>query len=194
MKILYVEDELAKNIPRIIRLFASYLGKERSAQLEALETSEYGANPEEIKKIVEETQLIDIECRFPDALKKVVHDYQKYRLLIIDRNLLENGYTLEEVREIVPEYDENHDKQYSGREGDYLLLRLGNCSCNLINNTYFLTAYSAQDELRSHRELNLRLDLKRFKEENFIEKDSARGLERLRDTIYRTLPGYSTSK
>ena len=36
MKILWVEDELAKNIPRIIRLFPKFLGKKRVNKLESL--------------------------------------------------------------------------------------------------------------------------------------------------------------
>ncbi|WP_207680782.1 hypothetical protein [Desulfonema magnum] len=67
MKILYVEDELSRNIPGIIRLFEKYLGKKKIRRLKELEEDEsgYGAEPDEIKGIVEETNIVEVEYRFP---------------------------------------------------------------------------------------------------------------------------------
>ena len=100
MKILYVEDELSKNIPRLIRLFSKYLSKKEIKNLKALEADEtgYGAEPEEIKNIVEKTGLIEIEYRFPDALREVIHNSEKYALFIVDRNLSEIEYEYDELK------------------------------------------------------------------------------------------------
>ena len=75
MKILYVEDELSKNIPRIIRLFQKYLGEERIRELEAIEHDEsgFGGRPEDIKQIVELCNKIEIEYTFSNALRLNKH-------------------------------------------------------------------------------------------------------------------------
>lgn len=190
MKILYVEDELSKNIPRMMRLFHKYLGQPRIAALEKLEhdISGYGATPQEIKRIVQASDLIQVEYRFPDALREVMHHRDQYTLFIIDRNLSENTYSLEEIQGIDPTYDKAHDNRYAGREGDYLLLKLGSHGhANFLDNVYFLTAYPAQYELRSQQEIERLRDLRRFKAQNFIEKGSLKDLERLQGEINNLL-------
>lgn len=190
MKILYVEDELPKNIPRITRLFGKFLGASRIAELEELErdVSGYGATPEEIKRIVETSHLIQVEYRFPDALREIVFHHKQYTLFVIDRNLSENTYTLQEVRAIDLTYDKAHDERYAGREGDYLLLKLGVCGhANLLEQTYFLTAYSAEYELRGQQDIERLLDLRRFKAKNIIEKGNFKAFERLQNEVNNLL-------
>jgi len=145
MKILFVEDELSKNIPRITRLFSKYLGKKRIQRLESLEADEYGAEPEEIKAIVEETNLIELDYRFSDALRKIVQSYQDYALFIVDRNLYQTEYDFEEVKKIDHSYTEALYERYFEREGDYLLYKLAMLSnADIVKaKFYYLTAYSA---------------------------------------------------
>lgn len=190
MKILYVEDELTKNIPRMTRLFGKFLGPARAAELEHLErdVSGYGATAEEIKRIVEASHLIQVEYRFPEALREVIFNHHYYTLFVIDRNLSENSYTLPEVQAIDPAYDKARDEQYSGREGDYLLLKLGVCGhANLLEQTYFLTAYSAEYELRGQQDIERLLDLRRFTAKNIIEKGNLGAFERLQDEVNNLL-------
>ena len=174
MKVLYIEDELSKNIPRITRLIGKHLSPKQVQTLGDLEKDESGyvATSEEIKHIVEETHVIAVEYRFPDALRKVMRHPEPYTLFIIDRNLAGSEYTLEEVQSIDPEYNEELADYYSEREGDYLLLKLGKCGYGeLINNAYFLTAYHpARDELLGSQALSAFIDLQRFKQKNFFEK------------------------
>lgn len=42
MRILFVEDELATNIPRLIRLFRRYLGKQQREKLQEMENDDSG--------------------------------------------------------------------------------------------------------------------------------------------------------
>ena len=199
MKILYVEDELAKNIPRIIGLFKQYLSEGRIKKLQSLEedTSGYGASPEEIKKIIEETQVIDVEYRFPEALKKVILYHQEYVRFIIDRNLSGTEYTVAEVQAIDQYYDEH---QYSGREGDYLFLKIGLCGDpDILTRVYFLTAYPSQDELRCNQEIKSLRQYWRGAIRNFIEKGNHQDLKRLQNDVINlnlqnTIEGGHTSE
>lgn len=172
MKILFVEDELSKNIPRITRLFSKYLDKNTVKKLNALEADEsgYGAAPEEIKRIVEATNLIEVEYRFPEALKKIIQNHDKYALFIIDRNLVEGEYEFDEVRAIDSAFDEAQYEKYFEREGDYLLQKLVYSGVDVMTKFYFLTAYPAEDELRSAENIETHIAFGKFNTENFIEK------------------------
>ncbi|MDM8521958.1 hypothetical protein QUF80_01165 [Desulfococcaceae bacterium HSG8] len=188
MKILYVEDELSKNISRIPKLFQKYMGKEIIRRLKELEEDEsgYGATPDEIKDIVEETNLIEVEYRFPDALRKVVHDHEKYTLFIIDRNLTKGRYEHEEVRKIDSAYtDEKYEKfSKSNREGDYLLNYLILVhKADVEKKFFFLTAYSAKDELRDSENIENFILMDQFTEKNFIEKGKEEDFERLKGIV-----------
>ena len=184
MKILFVEDELSKNIPRITRLFSKYLGKKAVEDLNRLEADEsgYGADPKDIKEIVERTDLIEVEYRFPDALRKIIQHPEKYALFIIDRNLVEGEYDFDEVRKIDPEYDEKKYERYFEREGDYLLNKLV-YDVDLLTKFYFLTAYSAEDEIRGADDIRHHIDMGKFNTENFIEKAKNEDIERLKHIV-----------
>jgi len=184
MKILYVEDELSKNIPRVIRLFSKYLSEEEIENLKALEADEtgYGAGPEEIKKIVEKTGLIEVEYRFPEALKKIIQNNEKYALFIIDRNLSELEYEYDELSQIDANYKEDQYDKFHKREGDYLLHKLV-YNINVLTKFYFLTAYSARYEIPGAEDLITHIDLGKFSEENFVEKDDNEQLDRLKEKI-----------
>lgn len=182
MKILYVEDELSKNIPRLIRLFSKYLSKKEIKILKELETDDpgYGAEPEEIKKIVEKTGLIEVEYRFPEALKKIIQNYKKYALFIIDRNLSEIEYEHDELRQIDASYNKDQYDKFFEREGDYLLHKLLYKSVNVLTKFYFLTAYPAPDVIRGADDLKIHVDFGEFHAENFIEKADNEQLKKLK--------------
>jgi len=188
MKILYVEDELAKNIPRITRLFSKYLGKKRAKELEALGTSESGFRPdlEKVKHLVEETGIIEVERRFSDALRKIVNHADKYALFIIDRNLSDCDYSYEEVNKIDPAYNETLYEAFFEREGDYFLQKLMYSGVDVMTKFYFLTAYPAQDELRNGKEIEMHINFGKFKVDNFIEKGNEGDFERLQQVMENT--------
>jgi len=185
MKILYVEDELSKNIPRVIRLFSKYLSKKEIKNLKTLEADEtgYGAEPEEIKKIVEKTGLIEIEYRFPDALQKIIQNIDKYALFIIDRNLSEIEYEYDELRQIEDTFSEDQYDDFFAREGDYLLHKLVYKGVSVLTKFYFLTAYPVPDEIRGVDDLKMLFDFGKFHAENFIEKADNEQLEKLKSII-----------
>ncbi len=186
MKILYVEDELSRNIPYVIRLFSKHLGRERCEKLESLETDEYASveHSEKIKAIVEDTDLVDVAYRFPDALEKIVTHHALYSLFIVDRNLTESEYYPQEVKAVDPEYGQDQYDEYFGYEGDYLLHKLAVAMrVDVMRRFYFLTSYvSGKTELRSH-ELKRLLDTNRFVANNFIRKGSDKGGQRLQQLI-----------
>jgi len=186
MKILFVEDELSKNIPRIIRLFSKYLGEERIQRLDSLEADEYGAEPEEIKAIVEETNLIELDYRFSDALRKIVQSYQDYALFIVDRNLSETEYDFKEVKKIDSAYTEALYERYFEREGDYLLYKLAMLSnADIVKaKFYYLTAYSADDEIRGQDDITALIEhFGDFKTQNMIEKGAIEKLKEVAENI-----------
>jgi len=185
MKILYVEDELVTNIDRIERLFEKYLDEDVSEKLKAFKEKRL-KKPDELKKIVEETNLIEIVYRFPDALCKIIHDHEKYSLFIIDRNLSRGRYEHEEVRKIDRTYNEEKYEKFSksNREGDYLLHQLILIhKLDVKEKFFFLTAYSAKDELRGAEDIKNYIVMKQFEERNFIEKGKEEDFERLKKIV-----------
>lgn len=184
MRILFVEDEISKNIPRIIRLFSKYLGKERIKRLNDLAADDWGAEPHEIKTIVEETGIVEIEHRFPEALAKIIHKHQTYALFIVDRNLSDAEYNFEEAHRIDPGFTERlYEDYYFEREGDYLLHKLALLNVGVKEKVYFLTAYSAEEELRGEQDhiKHLIEHIKDFKRENIIEKGAVEKLIKIID-------------
>ena len=180
MKILYVEDELSKNIPRVIRLFSKYLSKKEIKNLKEADETDYVAEPESIKKIVEKTGVIEIEYRFPDALQKIIQNIEKYALFIIDRNLSEIEYEHDEISQIDAHYSADQYDKFFEREGDYLLQKLIYKGVNVLRKFYFLTAYPAPDEIRGAGDLQTHVDFGKFHAENFIEKGDNEQLEKLK--------------
>lgn len=168
MKILYVEDELSKNIPKIIKLFSKYLDGENIKELKTLEEDEYGALEEKIKTIVEKSNIIEIEYRFPEALYKIMNNYKQYSLFIIDRNLSDTeAYELDEIAEIDPNYNQRFYNHFYTREGDYLLQKLV-YDIDIKSQFYFLTANN--DELRISSDVQTHINNEKFSKDNFIEK------------------------
>jgi len=185
MKILFVEDEMSKNIPRIIRLFSKYLGKIRIDQLKKLEEDEsgYGTDPAEVKNIVESTNMIDLEYCFPGALNKIVRNYKKYSMFIIDRNLVQEEYNLEDIKKIDSGFTEKQFEKFWEREGDYLLQTLVYLDKDAIARFYFLTAYSYENEIKSADNIRTHIDFGKFTSNNFIEKSSSDEINSLKERI-----------
>lgn len=186
MKILYVEDDLSMNIPRITSLFSKYLDKKTVKKLNAFEADEsgYGGAPEEIKRIVEASNIIEVEYRFPEALKKIIQNHKKYALFIIDRNLDKGEYEFDEVKQIDPTFNKEKYKKYSEWEGDYLLLKLAvKYHVDVLTKFYFLTGYPAQDEVRGNENIQGIIDVDTFNSKNFIGKGESGRLKEIIDNI-----------
>lgn len=185
MKILYVEDEITKNILKINRLFEKYLTKNVRKQLRQLDkdVDVFPPSPEEIKKIVETSKLIEIEYCFAEALQKVIDHHERYALFIVDRNLYgEEGYDFDEIKAIDPSFSEEKSIMYLEREGDYLLNYLV-YKTDVLSKFYFMTAYSANDAIRGANDIQTHINLEKFSTDNFIEKGKDADFDRLKSTI-----------
>lgn len=189
MKILYIEDELSKNIPGMIRLFSAYLSEEQIKALNELETdiSGYGAGQEEMKQLIEENRILEVEYSFSEALRKIIHQPEQYSFFIVDRNLSKYDYNLQDIQQIDPRYAEKLHTRYHEREGDYLFLKLALFSrIDVMTRFFFLTAYPASTELQSAKDVEQLIDLGKFKDDNFFEKGNDAELARLRQIMKTT--------
>lgn len=185
MKILFVEDQITRNISRITRLFEKYLTVTAKNKLERLEREDYPPEPEDIKKIIETSKQVEIEIehRFPEALQKVINHHERYALFVVDRNLFEEeGYDFKEIKAIDPSFSEEKYEMYAEREGDYLLNHLV-YKTDVLSKFYFMTAYSANDAIRGAGDIQTHINLERFSTDNFIEKGNEADFERLKFTI-----------
>jgi len=182
MKILYVEDDLSGTLDRLIRLFSKYLNKKAVDDLRSLTNDEYGGTTDEIKEVVESTNIIEIADSFPDALQKLVNDYERYACFIVDRNLIDKKpYSFQEINQIDHNYDEALYEKYREREGDYLLVWLGTKSPSVLQKFNFLSAYP-KDHIRGIETIQTFIDMKKFKEEQFFDKDDE-GIVKLKKKI-----------
>lgn len=177
-KILYVEDELDQE--KVIHYFGKYLTDGEKEFLNSPE-SEYR---EKIKEKINNNPFLHIEFNFIDAIKAIEYGYEKFSFFVIDRDLLgskelkESGqfeYLPEEVPKIIKE------KVVPGCEGDWLFLLLLDKYFKysnpglLLNNFYFLTAYSPEQRSLTIKEsLNKLFNF--FPPNHIILKDKSENL------------------
>ena len=182
MKILYVEDELSKNIPKIKRIFEKYLGKDIIKQLSEFEKDDFGASPEEIKQCVNGSGIVNVEYNFVKALELITNHIDDYSLLVVDRNLSQSEYDFAEIRKIIPQYSEKLYDMYFEREGDYILTKVAFTDYDVLNKFYFVTANSSS-ELKNKEDIERVIDYGEFTAENIIDKSDSKALEKLRTRI-----------
>ncbi len=182
MKILYVEDDLSGTIDRLIRLFEKYLNKQAIDNLRILNNDEYGGTTDKIKEVVESTNIIEVADSFPVALQEIVNDYERYACFIVDRNLIDKKpYSFQEINQIDHNYNNALYEKYREREGDYLLVWLGTKSPSVLQKFNFLSAYP-KDDIRGIETIQTFIDMKKFKEEQFFDKDDE-GIVKLKKKI-----------
>ena len=184
MKILYVEDKPSENIDRIIFFFKKYLNKDIIKQLKDLKDDEsgYGASAEEIQQIINSSNNIWFEYNFYQALKVLNNEQNKFVLFIIDRNLSDSDYDVEEIQKIEPNYSEEMSVNFLGFEGDYLLHKLLYENVDVNNKFFFLTANSS-DSLKNLEDIQKHIEWGKFSSDNFIDKTDNRQKEKLRNVI-----------
>ncbi len=189
-KILYVEDELTKNISTIKRFFAPYLNKKRIvSKLDELDDNLANSErvvPEDIVSACKLCSLLDISYTFPDALQKITATNDEYDLIIIDRNLSMWDYLEESSLEIINEclnkvgllFDEDRKLEFSEREGDLLLLVLLKINPDYGKKVFYMTA-NTKDDLKGSKEIQTFLDVGSFYKEQVVEKGCAGEEEKL---------------
>lgn len=193
-KILFIEDELSKNVPNLLRLFEKHLSPTEKNSLKEIEndTSGFGARNEDVKAIFKENPFLDIEYSFPNALKTVSEKHDDYFLFIVDRNLSSLPSTLADIQAIKPSFSENMYSQYMEREGDYLLELLATKGINCCSSFYFMTAYGKGEALRNEEAISKLISFDAFKQGNFIEKGKRDDFIRLRDEIINDFRALAT--
>lgn len=177
-KILYIEDELTKNIATIKKFFAPILKDKRiKKELDELESSDR-VFPDDIITACSYSSELEIAYTFPIALERIITNHKHYDLVIIDRNLSVYEYSedLEYVQELLKgiSLDLSDDRllSYHEREGDLLLLALLKLDHEAKEKVYFLTA-NTKDDLRGLHELQSMMDVVDFNKSHIIEKGSA---------------------
>ena len=84
MKILYVEDEIVKNIERTDTLFGALLTKKKRKSLQGLEL-ERRKTADQVKRLLESSSVIHVATSFSEALQQI--NSREFDLYIVDRNL-----------------------------------------------------------------------------------------------------------
>lgn len=193
-KILFIEDELSKNVPNLLRLFEKHLSPTEKNSLNKIEsdTSGFGGTNEDVKAIFKENPFLDIEYSFPDALKTVSEKHDDYLLFIVDRNLSSFPPALADIQAIKPSFSESMYSQYKEREGDYLLELLATKGINCCSSFYFMTAYGKGESLRNEETISKLISFDAFKQSNFIEKGKKDDFIRLRDEIINDFRAIAT--
>lgn len=184
MKILYVEDQLAENIERLLQIFeGTVLSQKQCRKLRELRDDPYGAANEDIRDIIASGVLV-VETCFCEAVKRIECEWERFDLYIVDRQLAtdEHAYSEEDISAIVPSFSRTDRETYLTREGDYLFMRLlskGNMAKARM--FYFMTAFT--DAIHCANELRPYMDIGFFKTEQVLEKGSSEHVERLREII-----------
>lgn len=184
-KILFVEDELSKNVSRLSRLFGRYLSRDERESLTRIENDPlgFGTTNQDIKSLFKDNPFIDVEYSFAGALKTVSERYDDYLLFIVDRNLSSSPSTFSDIQAINPSFPEAIYNQYKEREGDYLLLFLASKGINCYDSFYFMTAYGTGASLINQDIIAMLISFDAFKNSNYIEKGKNDDFLRLRDEI-----------
>lgn len=177
-KILYIEDELTKNIATIKKFFAPILKpKQKLMELNELENSDR-VFPEDVVNACRYYSEIDIAYTFPFALERIIRNHHSYDLIVIDRNLSIYDYSeeFELIHDLLSEIGlsdmESRMLEFHEREGDLLLLTLLRINPEYRNKVYYLTA-NTRDDLRISQDMQTTLDLGSFTKDHILEKGSA---------------------
>lgn len=193
-KILYVEDELTKNIATIKKFFLPILKSRKIInQLNELE-NQSPIYAEDIVSICNKASELDICYEFPIALNKVINNHQDYDLIIIDRNLSVYDYSddLNEITENLTKvglpYPEEKATEYHEREGDLLLLLLLRQNPGYKEKIYILTA-NTKDSIRNSSELDAIINVSKFSRDRILEKGTE--AENVIGNIIQDLPAFS---
>ncbi len=193
-KILYVEDDLIKNLGLLLDVFSDVLKDEQKKETEKLkyDNSGFGITSKDLKEIINTNESkIYIVDNFKDALFEVKNNHKKYLMFVVDRNLFNNDYSLSDIQKIDENYSEELFKKYKEQEGDYLLETLiNNNAGNLTERFYFLSANPF--ETKKLKNMENHIDLKRITAENFIHKTKVTKLKEVLKEILRNNKNFQT--
>lgn len=169
-KIMFVEDEISSNIPRLSQLFGKYLSEAEKTALQEAENNPMGANGEDIRDILADNPVIEVFDSFKQVLEYIRNltseELKEYDMFILDRNLTGGmGYSAQEIQQIDKGFD---DYKYEQREGDYLALQLHLKGCPIKEKVFFYSAYKTMGF--GATEIEQMVEYKTFFLDNFFDK------------------------
>ena len=169
-KIMFVEDEISSNIPRLPQLFGKYLSEAEKTALQEAENNPMGANGEDIRAILADNPVIEVFDSFKQALEYIRNltpaELDEYDMFILDRNLTGGvGYIPQEIQQIDNGFD---DLKYGEREGDYLALQLHLKGCQIKEKVFFYSAYATMGFAAT--EIEQMVGYGTFFKDNFFDK------------------------
>ena len=189
-KILFVDDEISRNLPALDLLFGSLMSDAERAELKKLQHSPFGATGNDIREVLKNNPVLEVEDTYAGAIKRILEagDGHEYDLFLLDRNLATgNGmYTEGEIAELMPGYDRNAFERYRTREGDFLLLLLHLQGVPCREKVYFYSAYQA-DDIRSALYLRHMIGFQSFSGNNFVDKSDSASKDRFRSMVIEHL-------
>lgn len=193
-KVLYIEDELVRNIGAIQKYFAPVLsGRKLLQPLTELE-KQSNPLPRDVVNICNKASEQDVVYKFPVALTKIVHRHRDYDLFIIDRDLSAYNYAADWDK-IRAELDftglsepEDNPDAYKGKEGDLLLLILLRLDRN-NKDKIFLLSSAQTDIVRTSEQLETIIDLTHFDKARILTKGSQ--AEKVIGDIFTDLPAFT---
>ncbi len=188
-RILYIEDKLEQYKDMILEMFDPILTSKKKEELDRF----YNPRPENIVKWCEDIPLLDICYTFTSALRKILTGYEKYQLVIIDRNLEAYGTedNLEEIEQLLkdnglPKYKSYCDDYRSIEtiyQGDILFQILIEMNPKSIDRVFFLTE-NLKDQLQVKQNLSHAWERLKYDQNRVIEKD-IESLKAITDEVKR---------
>ncbi len=179
MKILYVEDELFSDLKTKMGIFESILNESIKKEFKEITTIvEKVEQNRKIKELLEATGIIKVCYNFPEAVDTITNNFNDYDLFIIDRNLSEEDYEVDDI----PNYSKSTMGKYFTREGDFLLSLIKENDLNWNDKFYFLTA-NANDKLKCVEVFKEELERSKFKKENILDKSKNEDIEFLTQIV-----------
>ena len=188
-KILFVDDEITKNVDVLKQLFRSVISQEECDNLTQLKNSPLGVDIARVKEVLKDNPVLEVENSFARAISRIkaAEDGRNYDLFLLDRNLAGNRmYRLEEIAKIMPGYDENALELYKEREGDFLLLLLHLQGVPCREKVYFYSAYQ-KDAIRSALYLQHMIGIESFGAQNFVDKSDLEAKKKFRKEVIENL-------
>jgi len=185
VKILYVEDDLGGNIPRILNLFGDILPNKIVKALSELDANEGGANSEDVKALLDKSPTVQACYDFADAIQTVKENWRDFNLFILDRNLTDGQgeWDPDEICKSAGIEDQELLLPFLTREGDFLVHLIPWLHVDFGNMVYFLTANTTDAELRNTPEFRISMHARNIGSQNFIQKSDPEACQRLREVI-----------
>ena len=168
-KILFVEDEINKNIKQVILMFKPVLSPNEIKDLEDIENSSFPYSIDKFRDILKHNLVLQIENNFINAIDIInSNERDEYDLFVIDRNLTDQDHpTEQQIQQHCKDYT---NELYLKKEGDFLFKLLCDYGVEVERKVFFYSAYSP-DNLPIEP-IQRRIIAEKYFKVNFMDKNS----------------------